>query len=229
MRRLMLLWSAMRKTTKASPSSPSRSKLLPMMALLLTLGGSAIAEDAAVDAAVDRGLSALVKQQRPDGLIGEGAGISALAGLALLAVLAVPAHEHVPVPRQQHRVVHAARHRHNTHCLIISAAPCLPCLPCLPRRPQRHSSQPEPIARVSQAQLAEGAQPATPGDAPLAQRHHVLLPTAHPHHAAIRSTHYLGRALPGDPVAKAKLTLVVVAPREESPTLRDGRRERVSG
>jgi hypothetical protein len=38
-----------------------------------------------IQQAVERGLQALVKAQQADGLIGEGAGISALAGMALLA------------------------------------------------------------------------------------------------------------------------------------------------
>ncbi len=56
--------------------------ILPLLALAwLTCTVSA----ADPTPAISKGLQALIRQQRPDGLIGEGAGISALAGMALLA------------------------------------------------------------------------------------------------------------------------------------------------
>lgn len=62
-----------------------RSVLRGCVLLLLVLAGAMPAADIDVQASVDRGLAALVKLQQPDGLIGEGAGISALAGMAFLS------------------------------------------------------------------------------------------------------------------------------------------------
>lgn len=54
--------------------------------LAVIASGSAWAVDTTdTQPAIDRGLAALVKLQQPDGLIGEGAGISSLAGMAFLA------------------------------------------------------------------------------------------------------------------------------------------------
>lgn len=55
-------------------------------ALLLLIAGL-IAEQVALtpDAVVEKGLAALVKLQQPDGSIGDGAGITGLSGMALLA------------------------------------------------------------------------------------------------------------------------------------------------
>lgn len=58
-----------------------------MRALLLCwlAVAAAVAGEAGPDAAVERGLPALVRLQRPDGSFGEGNAITALAGMALLA------------------------------------------------------------------------------------------------------------------------------------------------
>ncbi len=68
--------------------------VIALVVSVLVHAGTVVAAEAvapvaplAIDtqAVVDRGLAALVKLQQPDGLIGEGTGISALAGMALLA------------------------------------------------------------------------------------------------------------------------------------------------
>jgi len=59
----------------------------PVIALLVCVLSPLLAEQIALtpDAVVDRGLAALVSLQTPEGAIGEGAGITGLAGMALLA------------------------------------------------------------------------------------------------------------------------------------------------
>ena len=64
----------------------SRRVLSGLIALLCSLGAGVMpAATVDIHPVIDRGLAALVKMQQPDGLIGEGAGISALAGMALLS------------------------------------------------------------------------------------------------------------------------------------------------
>src|SRR5947209_210952 len=55
--------------------------------VLLALARPAAAEAISLtpDAAIERGLAALVKMQQPNGAIGEGAGMTALCGMAFLA------------------------------------------------------------------------------------------------------------------------------------------------
>ncbi len=59
----------------------------PILALLVCALSPLFAEQIALtpDAVVDRGLAALVALQTPEGAIGEGAGMTGLAGMALLA------------------------------------------------------------------------------------------------------------------------------------------------
>ena len=58
---------------------------LCLVMVAMSLGADASAEELSLQPTIDKGLAALVKLQQPDGLLGEGAGISALAGMALLA------------------------------------------------------------------------------------------------------------------------------------------------
>jgi len=51
----------------------------------LHAGEAVVAVAITPDQVVDRGLAALVKMQQADGSFGEGAGITALAGMALLS------------------------------------------------------------------------------------------------------------------------------------------------
>lgn len=73
-----------------------RRPLLPLL-LLLAAGAIRAGEPPLLDQAVTRGLAALVRMQSADGQIGEGAGITALAGMALLAGGHTPVRgEHAP-------------------------------------------------------------------------------------------------------------------------------------
>ncbi|MDA3961986.1 MAG: terpene cyclase/mutase family protein [Planctomycetota bacterium] len=61
-----------------------------ILVLVMSLGTVSAAEapavdNAALDAGIARGLAALAKLQEPDGSVGQGAGITALAGMAFLA------------------------------------------------------------------------------------------------------------------------------------------------
>ncbi len=71
-------------------SSVRRMAMLAVIVLLFVNGNLRAADEVAPiaitpDQVVDRGLAALVKMQQTDGSFGEGSGISALAGMALLA------------------------------------------------------------------------------------------------------------------------------------------------
>ena len=61
------------------------SWILRLCSGVLVVGSAFAADVLDTQPAIDRGLAALVKLQQPDGLIGEGAGISSLAGMAFLA------------------------------------------------------------------------------------------------------------------------------------------------
>ena len=61
------------------------SWILRLFFVSMAIGSTCAAEVVDTQPAIDRGLAALVKLQQPDGLIGEGAGISSLAGMAFLA------------------------------------------------------------------------------------------------------------------------------------------------
>ena len=61
------------------------SWILRLFFVSMAIGSTCADEVVDTQPAIDRGLAALVKLQQPDGLIGEGAGISSLAGMAFLA------------------------------------------------------------------------------------------------------------------------------------------------
>ncbi|HAT11634.1 MAG TPA: hypothetical protein DCS97_13810, partial [Planctomycetes bacterium] len=59
--------------------------ILLVLALLSLLRAGDAPNQAALDASIDKGLAALAKLQDAEGAIGDGAGITALAGMAFLS------------------------------------------------------------------------------------------------------------------------------------------------
>ncbi len=97
----------MRADRGARGSSPDRTAgLQPRVGAALLLVATLAAGEAPLhlDAAVDKGLAALVKLQEPSGALGEGAGITALGGMALLAG------GHTPVRGQYNEACRKALH-----------------------------------------------------------------------------------------------------------------------